>query len=63
MPIRMSRRRTVTAFAAVSALFAGGVAARARFQRYYDGPVSDHFDGTFFVDPNGMPPKKFTDLC
>lgn len=57
-----SRRRTVTAFATVSALLAGGVAARAKLQRYYDGPVSDHFDGTYFVDPNGMPPKKFTDI-
>lgn len=23
----------------------------------YTGPVSDHFDGTRFFDPNGMPPK------
>ena len=23
----------------------------------YDGPVSDHFDGTHFFDPDGSPPK------
>ena len=23
----------------------------------YDGPVSDHFDGTRFFDPDGVPPK------
>ena len=58
----LSRRRTVTAFAAVSALLAGGVAARAKFKRYYDGPVSDHFDGTTFIDPNGTKPKGLTDI-
>ncbi len=25
--------------------------------RYYDGPVSDHFDGTRFFDVNGAPPR------
>jgi L-ascorbate metabolism protein UlaG (beta-lactamase superfamily) len=25
--------------------------------RYYDGPVSDHFDGARFFDPRGAPPK------
>jgi hypothetical protein len=23
----------------------------------YDGPISDHFDGTHFFDPDGAPPK------
>jgi glyoxylase-like metal-dependent hydrolase (beta-lactamase superfamily II) len=27
--------------------------------RYYEGPVSDHFDGTRFFDPDGTPPKSF----
>jgi L-ascorbate metabolism protein UlaG (beta-lactamase superfamily) len=58
----LTRRRIVAAFAAVSALLAGGVAARARLQRYYDGPVSDHFDGTYFVDPGGAKPKSLPDL-
>ncbi len=25
--------------------------------RYYNGPVSDHFDGERFFDPNGVPPQ------
>ena len=62
MPIRMSRRRIFAALAAVSAVAAGGTAARARFSRYYDGPVSDHFDGTYFVDPGGAEPKRLPDL-
>lgn len=30
--------------------------------RYYNGPVSDHFDGTRFFDPHGPPPKGRRDL-
>jgi L-ascorbate metabolism protein UlaG (beta-lactamase superfamily) len=29
---------------------------------HYDGPVSDHFDGTRFFDPHGMAPKNLSDL-
>ncbi len=28
----------------------------------YRGPVSDHFDGTHFFDPDGVPPKKLRDV-
>jgi len=28
----------------------------------YAGPVSDHFDGTQFFDPDGVPPKSLVDL-
>ena len=28
----------------------------------YDGPVSDHFDGTRFFDPDGVPPKSFGEV-
>lgn len=28
----------------------------------YDGPVSDHFDGKIFFDPDGVAPKKLTDV-
>jgi hypothetical protein len=31
-------------------------------RRYYDGPVSDHFDGERFADPNGMQPKRRRDV-
>jgi L-ascorbate metabolism protein UlaG (beta-lactamase superfamily) len=30
--------------------------------RYYNGPVSDHFDGERFFDPHGAPPKSRRDL-
>jgi L-ascorbate metabolism protein UlaG (beta-lactamase superfamily) len=33
-----------------------------RTNRYYKGPKSDHFDGTVFFNPHGVPPKPITDL-
>jgi L-ascorbate metabolism protein UlaG (beta-lactamase superfamily) len=30
--------------------------------RYYQGPLSDHFDGERFFDPNGSPPRGRRDL-
>jgi L-ascorbate metabolism protein UlaG (beta-lactamase superfamily) len=60
--MKLTRRHAFTAVAAFGALVAGGVTARAKAHRYYEGPVSDHFDGTYFVDPDGMPPKSFPDL-
>src|SRR5580704_15366111 len=30
--------------------------------RYYDDPVSDHFDGERFFDPDGAPPRSRRDL-
>src|SRR5207247_11412800 len=30
--------------------------------RGYDGPVSDHFDGTRFFDPDGSPPKSLGEV-
>jgi L-ascorbate metabolism protein UlaG (beta-lactamase superfamily) len=30
--------------------------------RYYHGPVSDHFDGERFFDPDGVPPRSRWDL-
>jgi len=30
--------------------------------RYYNGPVSDHFDGARFFDPHGAPPRSRRDL-
>lgn len=38
-------------------------AARAkRRNRYFQGQVSDHFDGRVFFNPGGRPPAGFTDL-
>ncbi|NGX98625.1 MAG: hypothetical protein G4V63_26480, partial [Candidatus Afipia apatlaquensis] len=28
----------------------------------YAGPPSDHFDGTYFFDPDGSPPKKLWEV-
>src|SRR5256885_1228377 len=33
-----------------------------RMSRYYNGPVSDHFDGLRFFDPHGAPPRSRRDL-
>jgi L-ascorbate metabolism protein UlaG (beta-lactamase superfamily) len=33
-----------------------------RRSRYYNGPVSDHFDGVRFFDPAGAPPRSRGDL-
>jgi hypothetical protein len=35
---------------------------RPQMSRYYHGPVSDHFDGERFFDPNGVPPRSRRDL-
>jgi L-ascorbate metabolism protein UlaG (beta-lactamase superfamily) len=60
--VKLSRRRIFTALATVSAVGAGGLAVRAAMNRYYDGPVSGHFNGTRFVDPDGVPPKGLADM-
>src|SRR5271168_306902 len=30
--------------------------------RYYNGPITDHFDGERFFDPHGVPPRNRGDL-
>ena len=35
---------------------------KGRMSRYYNGPVSDHFDGERFFDPNGVPPRSRREL-
>ncbi len=34
----------------------------ANSMKTYDGPVSDHFDGTRFFDPDGVPPKSLGEV-
>jgi L-ascorbate metabolism protein UlaG (beta-lactamase superfamily) len=61
----MNRRRFFASLAAAAAAFAGGglVARRARAaNRYYQGPVSGHFNGRIFFNPGGAPPRQFVDL-
>src|ERR1700752_1950815 len=60
MPL-FSRRRLFAGFAAIGAV-AGVFGIRPASARYYDGPVSDHFDGTRFFDPYSSPPKSVTTL-
>ncbi len=56
-----TRRRFLTLTAALAAT-AGAPALWSSFMRNYNGPVSDHFDGVRFFDPDGSPPKGIGDL-
>src|ERR1700730_257126 len=60
--MRLSRRRLFTLLAAAVAAGTGGYGARAAPSRYYDGPISDHFDGVRFLDSDGVPPRGIRDL-
>jgi L-ascorbate metabolism protein UlaG (beta-lactamase superfamily) len=60
--MRITRRRVVAGVAALAGMVGIGAGARTQAPRYYDGPVSDHFDGLRFFDPNGAPPKSRLDL-
>src|SRR2546421_5132489 len=53
MPL-FTRRRLFAGFAAFGAVV-GVLGLRSASARYYDGPVSDHFDGTRFFDPHSSP--------
>jgi len=59
----LTRRGLFSFLSGLAALAVAGVTGRAAAARYYDGPVSDHFDGTYFVDPHGAPPKSIADLA
>ena len=60
--MRFTRRRLVTGLSAAAAMAGGLATVRAAQARYYDGPVSDHFDGVRFVDPHGPALKSFSDV-
>ena len=60
--MRLTRRGLFGSLAAITAAAGGLAGTRAAFGRYYDGPVSDHFDGARFFDPDGVPPKSLVDL-
>jgi L-ascorbate metabolism protein UlaG (beta-lactamase superfamily) len=57
--MRASRRRLLQMLGAVSAAGAGGWAllSGGRANAYYSGPVSDHFNGVRFFNPNGVKPR------
>ena len=48
--------------AAAAAAGVGGFTMRIKPNRYYDGPISDHFDGIQFYDLEGVQPKSIGDL-
>jgi hypothetical protein len=50
--VSLNRRRLLTLFAGLAAA-AGLSAFWALRMRNYEGPVSDHFDGRHFFDPDG----------
>ena len=60
--MRFSRRRVITGASVLAAGGGGLTTVRAAQARYYDGVISDHFDGVRFVDPHGMAPKSVPDL-
>jgi L-ascorbate metabolism protein UlaG (beta-lactamase superfamily) len=60
MPI--TRRRLLTGLAGLTAAGGLGVGAAAQGNSYYGGPLTDHFDGTRFFDPNGSAAKSLPDL-
>ena len=62
----MKRRSLLTVASAATVMTLGGVgyAARRRSRNpYYQGPVSDHFDGLRFHAPNQPPDKDFSDIA
>jgi L-ascorbate metabolism protein UlaG (beta-lactamase superfamily) len=55
----LSRRRVLQTLGAIGVVGAGGwtVFGGMRANTYYQGPVSDHFDGVRFFNPGGMGPR------
>src|SRR5687768_62574 len=58
----LTRRRLFAGLASLAAFGGGLFTARSAQARYYDGPISDHFDGTRFFDPHGAQPKSLFEL-
>ena len=61
--MKLTRRRTFAGLGALGALGLGALGLLANGAQYYDGPISDHFDGMRFFDAHGMPPKSLADLA
>jgi L-ascorbate metabolism protein UlaG (beta-lactamase superfamily) len=57
----ITRRRFFGLFAGLTALL-GGSAFGASQMKTYDGPLSDHFDGLHFFDPDGAPPRSLWEV-
>ena len=59
MPI--TRRRFFGSFAGLAAAI-GVPSLWMTYMKTYEGPVSDHFDGLQFFDPDGVPPKSLAEV-
>jgi L-ascorbate metabolism protein UlaG (beta-lactamase superfamily) len=55
-------RRRVLGMLAAAAAFIGVSSVWMSRMKTYAGPVSDHFDGERFFDPDGVPPKSLGDV-
>jgi L-ascorbate metabolism protein UlaG (beta-lactamase superfamily) len=58
--MNVTRRRVIGLLAGAAAVI--GVPVWMSRMKTYDGPVSDHFDGNRFFDPDGVPPKNPLDI-
>jgi len=59
--MKITRRKLLASVGAVAAT-TGLSAFWASRMTSYDGPVSDHFDGKTFFDPDGVPPKSLGEV-
>src|SRR3984957_3354203 len=59
--MKLTRRRVVSLRAGAAAALGVPSLWMSRMKTY-DGPVSDHFDGLHFFDPDGVPPKQPLDI-
>ena len=55
-------RRRVLGLLAGTAVAVGLPSVWISRMKTYAGPPSDHFDGTYFFDPDGAPPKKLWEV-
>ncbi len=60
--MKLTRRRALIGLASATVIPVAATAAWTSQHRYYDGPVSDHFDGTRFFDRHGAPPNSLLKL-
>jgi L-ascorbate metabolism protein UlaG (beta-lactamase superfamily) len=59
--MNLTRRRFLTIFASAAAAIGLPSIWMSRMKTY-DGPVSDHFDGLHFFDPDGAPPRSLAEV-
>ncbi|MGH6738990.1 MAG: MBL fold metallo-hydrolase [Bradyrhizobium sp.] len=59
--MKLTRRRVLGVLAG-SAAAIGLPSAWLSFMKTYSGPISDHFDGLHFFDPDGSPPRPLMQL-